>query len=143
MPRSPDVHLRSVILNFSNSSSHLVPMPVPPSRWKIILAFGLVYVFWGSTYLGIGIAVERIPPALMCAVRFSIAGVVMLAYCALSGHRVRFSARQLGHLAIVGILLLMAAISRFLMPSKSFPLACRRCWLRVLRSGFSCSTACC
>jgi len=82
-------------------------MPVPPSRWKIILAFGLVYVFWGSTYLGIGIAVERIPPALMCAVRFSIAGVVMLAYCALSGHRVRFSARQLGHLAIVGILLLM------------------------------------
>jgi len=32
----------------------------------------------------------------MCAVRFSIAGVVMLAYCALSGHRVRFSARQLG-----------------------------------------------
>ena len=107
MPRSPDVHLRSVILNFSNSSSHLVPMPVPPSRWKIILAFGLVYVFWGSTYLGIGIAVERIPPALMCAVRFSIAGVVMLAYCALSGHRVRFSARQLGHLAIVGILLLM------------------------------------
>ncbi len=80
---------------------------VPASRWKIIVAFGLVYVFWGSTYLGIGIAVEHIPPAMMCATRFSIAGIVMLAYCALTGRRIRFSARQLGHLAAVGILLLM------------------------------------
>jgi drug/metabolite transporter (DMT)-like permease len=80
---------------------------LPASRWRIIVAFGLVYVFWGSTYLGIGIAVEQIPPAIMCAVRFSIAGVVMLAYCALTGRRIRFSARQLSHLAAVGILLLM------------------------------------
>ena len=78
-----------------------------PSRWKIILAFGLVYFFWGSTYLGIGIAVENTPPAVMCATRFSIAGTLMLAYCALTGRRVRFFARQLSHLAAVGILLLM------------------------------------
>lgn len=75
-------------------------------RWKIILAFALVYVFWGSTYLGIGIAVELIPPGVMCAARFSIAGIAMLAYCALTGRRIRFSARQLAHLAAVGILLL-------------------------------------
>src|ERR1700675_2950160 len=79
----------------------------PTRRWKIILAFGLVYVFWGSTYLGIGIAVEQIPPGFMCASRFLIAGTVMLAYCALTGRRIRCSARQLGHLAAVGILLLM------------------------------------
>ncbi len=78
-----------------------------PSRWKVILAFGLVYVFWGSTYLGIGIAVEQIPPAMMCAARFLIAGIVMLAYCAATGRRVRFPALQLWHLAVVGILLLM------------------------------------
>ena len=79
----------------------------PASRWKIVVAFALVYVFWGSTYLGIGIAVEQIPPGIVCAARFLIAGTVMLAYCALSGRRIRFSARQLGHLAAVGILLLM------------------------------------
>ena len=79
----------------------------PASRWKIIVAFGLVYVFWGSTYLGIGIAVEQIPPGIVCAARFLIAGTVMLAYCALTGRRIRFSARQLSHLAAVGILLLM------------------------------------
>ncbi|MBZ5656278.1 MAG: EamA family transporter [Acidobacteriia bacterium] len=79
----------------------------PPSRWKIILAFGLVYVFWGSTYLGIGIAVEHIPPALMCACRFLTAGGLMLAYCALTGRRVRYAPRELAHMAAVGILLLM------------------------------------
>ncbi len=76
-------------------------------RWKIIVAFGLVYVFWGSTYLGIGIAVEHIPPAVMCATRFLVAGTLMLAYCALTGRRIRFSARQFGHFSAVGILLLM------------------------------------
>jgi drug/metabolite transporter (DMT)-like permease len=44
---------------------------------------------------------------MMCAARFLIAGTVMLGYCALTGRRIRFSARQLGHLAMVGILLLM------------------------------------
>jgi drug/metabolite transporter (DMT)-like permease len=72
-----------------------------------MVAFGLVYVFWGSTYLGIGIAVEQIPPGFMCAVRFLIAGAAMLAYCALTGRRIRFSALQLSHFAAVGILLLM------------------------------------
>ena len=78
-----------------------------PTRWKVILAFGLVYVFWGSTYLGIGIAVEQIPPALMCATRFLVAGTVMLAWCALTGRRIRYSPRELVHMAVVGILLLM------------------------------------
>jgi drug/metabolite transporter (DMT)-like permease len=76
-------------------------------RWKSILAFALVYVFWGSTYLAIAIAVEKIPPALMCATRFSIAGLAMLAYCAVTGRRVFCSPRQLLHMAIVGTLLLM------------------------------------
>jgi drug/metabolite transporter (DMT)-like permease len=73
----------------------------------VILAFGLVYLFWGSTYLAIDIAVRTIPPALMCATRFSIAGVVMLAVCALTGHKVLYSPRQIALAAVVGVLLLM------------------------------------
>lgn len=73
----------------------------------VILAFGLVYLFWGSTYLAIAIAVEHIPPALMCATRFLIAGILMLAYCAVRGRRVMYSPRQLWHMAVVGTLLLM------------------------------------
>ncbi|HET7440025.1 MAG TPA: EamA family transporter [Terriglobales bacterium] len=76
-------------------------------RWMIVLAFGLVYLFWGSTYLGIRIAVEQIPPALMCGVRFTIAGLLMLLYCGLTGRAIRYSTKQLSQMAVIGILLLM------------------------------------
>jgi drug/metabolite transporter (DMT)-like permease len=78
-----------------------------PSRWMVILAFGLVYLFWGSTYLAIDIAVQTIPPALMCGLRFSVAGVVMLAVCAATGRKVLYSARQIALASVVGLLLLM------------------------------------
>lgn len=73
----------------------------------VILAFGLVYLFWGSTYLGIDIAVQTIPPALMCGTRFSIAGIVMLGVCSMTGRRVLYSGRQILLAAVVGLLLLM------------------------------------
>ena len=76
-------------------------------RVAVIIAFGLVYLFWGSTYLGIDIAVEHVPPALMCAARFLIAGVLMLAFCYFRGRKVNYSAQQLGKMAVVGLLLLM------------------------------------
>jgi len=43
-------------------------------RWKVIIAFGLVYVLWGSTYLAIRYAIGTIPPLLMAGTRFLIAG---------------------------------------------------------------------
>jgi drug/metabolite transporter (DMT)-like permease len=78
-----------------------------PNRWMVVLAFGLVYLFWGSTYLAIDIAVQTIPPALMCGLRFSVAGTVMLAVCAATGRRVLYSPRQIALTATAGILLLM------------------------------------
>ena len=73
----------------------------------VILAFGLVYLFWGSTYLAIDVAVQTIPPALMCGIRFSIAGVIMLAVCAAIGRKIFYSPRQIALASIVGLLLLM------------------------------------
>lgn len=78
-----------------------------PSRWMVFFAFGLVYLFWGSTYLAIDIAVQTIPPALMCALRFTVAGVVMLAVCAATGKKIFYSSRQIALCAVVGLLLLM------------------------------------
>ena len=84
-----------------------MPETQRPSRLAVILAFGLVYLFWGSTYLAIDIAVQTIPPALMCGVRFTIAGVVMLAVCALTGRKVLYAPRQIALASVVGVLLLM------------------------------------
>ncbi|MGH9529576.1 MAG: EamA family transporter [Terriglobales bacterium] len=77
------------------------------SRWRVILAFGLIYFFWGSTYLAIDVAVKRIPPAVMCGVRFLTAGVFMLAFCGIRGRKIAYSWGQLVHMAMVGVLLLV------------------------------------
>ena len=84
-----------------------MPSDQHPGRWKVILAFGLVYLFWGSTYLGIDIAVQTIPPALMCGLRFSVAGIVMLVVCAAMGKQIFYAPKFLARAAVVGLLLLM------------------------------------
>lgn len=49
------------------------------SRTQVVAAFGALYLFWGSTYLGSKFAMASFPPALLSAVRFAIAGVAMAA----------------------------------------------------------------
>ncbi len=78
-------------------------------RLRVVFAFALVYVFWGSTYLGIGIAVEHIPPLLMTGTRFLTAGVLMLAWCAVSGRKIRVTMPEVVRLGIIGALLLSIA----------------------------------
>lgn len=48
-----------------------------PSAWLIGLAFAALYLIWGSTYLGIKIAIETMPPFLMAAGRFTLAGLIL------------------------------------------------------------------
>jgi drug/metabolite transporter (DMT)-like permease len=43
-------------------------------RTRITVALGIVYVVWGSTYLAIAVADRTLPPLLMLAVRFALAG---------------------------------------------------------------------
>jgi drug/metabolite transporter (DMT)-like permease len=44
---------------------------------KTLAAFAVIYLVWGSTYLGIRWAVEAIPPLVMAGTRFLAAGVVL------------------------------------------------------------------
>lgn len=81
----------------------------PPSRLSAIVAFALVYVLWGSTYLAIRIAVEHLSPAMMGALRFMIAGLLMLGFRAARGHRIRAGWRDLLRLALIGFLLLVSS----------------------------------
>ncbi len=77
-------------------------------RLEVIVAFALVYVFWGSTYLAIGItANEHLPPLVMCAMRFLIAGPLMLLACAVFGRNIRISWDEARRLALIGCLLLV------------------------------------
>jgi drug/metabolite transporter (DMT)-like permease len=77
-----------------------------PSAAKIAVNFALVYVIWGSTYLGIRIADESIRPLALGTVRFAIAGLLLLAWCRIAGRRITVSRSDGLRLAAIGILLL-------------------------------------
>ena len=68
----------------------------------------VIYVVWGSTYFGIAVAIETMPPFLMAAIRFTIAGLVVIAFDLLRHPEARRwpTRRQLLDSFIVGALLL-------------------------------------
>src|SRR5438128_8716371 len=56
-------------------------------RWKTLLAFAIIYFVWGSTFLAIRVGVREVPPFLLAAMRFVIAGLVLYAWMILKGER--------------------------------------------------------
>jgi drug/metabolite transporter (DMT)-like permease len=48
--------------------------------WKTLLAFGIIYFVWGSTFLAIRIGVREVPPFLLAGMRFLIAGFVLFGW---------------------------------------------------------------
>jgi drug/metabolite transporter (DMT)-like permease len=74
------------------------------------LALGTVYIVWGSTYLGIALAAETIPPVFAAGMRFLLAGALMGLFIALRRGVAPFRVGrdELGSAALVGVLLLGA-----------------------------------
>jgi len=68
-------------------------------------AFAIVCIVWGTTYLGIRIALETIPPLLLTGSRFVVAGVIMLAVAKLRGETLPRDRRTLANLALIGFLM--------------------------------------
>ena len=56
-----------------------------PARWKILLAFAIIYLVWGSTYLAIRVGVLEMPPFLMAGMRFTLAGIALYAWMRITG----------------------------------------------------------
>ena len=48
-----------------------------PPTWKILLAFAIIYLVWGSTFFAIRVGVHDVPPFLLAALRFVPAGVLV------------------------------------------------------------------
>jgi drug/metabolite transporter (DMT)-like permease len=63
-----------------------------------------VSLTWGTSYMFTKIAVGAVPPFTLIAMRTIIAAVVMMAILALSGGMTRLSWRDVGWLAIVGLM---------------------------------------
>ncbi|MFD6244948.1 EamA family transporter [Streptomyces roseolus] len=91
------------------------PTPLPdaaPARrigGAVWAALAIVYVVWGSTYLGIRFVVETIPPFLASGSRFIVAGLLLAALVAWrhGPAALKVDRRRLGSAALVGLLLIL------------------------------------
>ncbi len=72
---------------------------------KVWVALWTVYIVWGSTYLGIAIADETLPPLLTVSTRFLLAGAIMAAVVVRRGGSMRVPRPALLSAILVGLLL--------------------------------------
>jgi len=60
---------------------------VRPPEWQRLLAFGIIYFVWGSTFLAIRVGVRELPPFLFAAIRFLAAGLALYGWMRGRGER--------------------------------------------------------
>ncbi|MFE7180955.1 EamA family transporter [Streptomyces erythrochromogenes] len=106
-------------------------------------ALALVYVVWGSTYLGIRIVVETMPPFLSAGARFITAGLLLAAVVAWrhGPAALRATRAQLGSAVLVGLLLILGGNGLVVLAETSVPsglaallVAAVPMWVVVLRT---------
>jgi len=85
-----------------------------PSTAAVAIALVIVYVVWGSTYLGMAVMIETMPPLLSAGARYATAGLIMLAVVAAHARVIgaasvaeRPTRAQWRSAAIIGALLLL------------------------------------
>jgi drug/metabolite transporter (DMT)-like permease len=81
------------------------PLKAAPPAWLVLAAFAAVYLIWGSTYLGIHVAIQSIPPLFMAGGRFVVAGALLYAVMRLRGARRPDAGHWLNSILIGGLLL--------------------------------------
>jgi drug/metabolite transporter (DMT)-like permease len=90
-------------MNFHDTSS----LRARPAPWKMVLAFAILYLSWGTTYFAIraGVHTEKLPPALFGGVRVGLAGWVLLAFLAWRGEKLRMPWAEFFWVMVSGLLL--------------------------------------
>jgi drug/metabolite transporter (DMT)-like permease len=101
-------------------------MPTRPlaSRTRLIwVGIAILYVVWGSTYLGIRIAVETVPPFLLAGARFGLAGLIILAVALIRrrGHIPLPTRRQALDMTIIGAALMVGGMGMVALGEQTIP----------------------
>ena len=115
---------------------------VPASGAMVWAALGVVYIVWGSTYLGIAVVVKTMPPLLSAGVRFIVAALLMAVIIGLvRGWRtLRVSRAQIVGATIVGGALLLGGNGLVMLAEQKIPsglaallIASEPLWIVLLR----------
>src|SRR5580658_3821147 len=87
---------------------------------RVLAAFFAIYVLWGTSFLGIRIAVQEVPPLFAAGTRFFVAGLVLYGFMRLRG-RPRPTASQWRSLALMGLLMFVAEYGPLFWAEKYVP----------------------
>jgi drug/metabolite transporter (DMT)-like permease len=79
----------------------------PSARWPLVLAFSLVYLSWGTTYLAIKVGVRDLPPGLFGGVRYIVAGMLLLSFLGLRREPLAVPRREWGWLTLSSLFLMV------------------------------------
>jgi drug/metabolite transporter (DMT)-like permease len=75
-----------------------------PPAWKTVLAFAIIYLVWGSTFLAIRVGVREVPPLILAAMRFAAAGAAIYFWLIARGEKSP-SAREWISASLLGIVI--------------------------------------
>jgi drug/metabolite transporter (DMT)-like permease len=94
-----------------------------PSREKTLafVALGVVYIVWGSTYVGIRAVVAHMPPFIAASIRFLLAGLALLLFTRATGKWQKPTRDQWMNAAVVGVLLMGIGNGLVMWAQKSIP----------------------
>ncbi|HUB51488.1 MAG TPA: EamA family transporter [Terracidiphilus sp.] len=98
-----------------------LPQPKAAARLTIVLAFASVYIFWGSTYTAISIARAHMPAFALAGIRFTISGVLLLAWCRVRGLKLLWPPKTMLVFAAAGLLLLACGNAGLVYAEKLVP----------------------
>jgi len=78
-----------------------------PKRERVLawIAFAIVCIVWGTTYLAIRVAVRSIPPFMLTAMRFTVAGSILFAIALFRGEKIPRGRRVVLELIFVSLLM--------------------------------------
>jgi drug/metabolite transporter (DMT)-like permease len=76
-------------------------------QFQAYVALAAVCFFWGTTYLGIRIAIESMAPPVLMAVRYSVSGIILLAVAYFSKAHLP-SGRELWFTSLFGVIIIGA-----------------------------------
>src|ERR1700684_1383724 len=79
-----------------------------PEKSRIAIAFALVYLIWGSTYLAIHVAGLHLAPPLVGALRTLVSAAILGAFCLARAISLRMPRRTAWQLILVGVLFMSA-----------------------------------
>ncbi|MFC9297755.1 EamA family transporter [Streptomyces sp. NPDC057011] len=109
----------------TSTAAGKAPVGTPHRRitGAVWTALALVYVLWGSTYLGIRIVVETMPPFLSAGARFITAGLLLAAVVAwrYGPAALRATRAQVGSAVLVGLLLILGGNGLVVLAETSVP----------------------